>query len=667
MKKMNLSLIVKIAGTVFIAFAVILGNEIRLGINRYIKNTLETDASATVRNLDKFAKEYSDMTIFDSYSLNSEEFQSLYSSALSGDSSMVKSLVTTKGGILDISRETLEDALLCMLVSDFKDAENWPKNGAAYFHLKSIGNENLEKLETVLNDEKAVRTATLSIVFPEGTDFSNNEFRNIKVDKIMVDDELVIDCHLSGKKTTISGQMYFYSSQYKEVFFGNNSESVTYGYVTHSITDNEQTIVIDYHDAMRGIKKQLQKNFNKFVDTSKPFVSTNYTDYYLLAPYKYNGRYYSSVAMKIIDWVQLNRYYSEYEFSDLSEEEKLQKATLGYVIVTKEYTHLTSNALKQFIIDNSSTYLIALLLIALLCLFVVYILVKPIHRLETIAKHIARKEFDYPINVNRHDELGNLARSIDTMSKELERTINDLYFQIEKVQSLETIRKEFVANFTHEIKTPLGIINGFSELVEIEQDEKKRNEYIDIIQGETKKINTLVLAMLEYSKLESDKITLNIEDIDLLELVDESIDSMMYLFKKKNISIETSLESVIVEADRFKIQMVISNFISNALRYTDDNQKISICLNENMFSIENEGAYIPQEDIEKIWLTFHKVDKSRNQDGTGLGLAICKSVLELHHFPYGVENTEKGVKFYFCFEGKRNDSITEEIILQGEG
>ncbi len=172
--------------------------------------------------------------------------------------------------------------------------------------------------------------------------------------------------------------------------------------------------------------------------------------------------------------------------------------------------------MKQFIIDNSSTYLLALILIALLSLFLAYILVKPIHRLETIAKHIARKEFDYPINVNRHDELGNLARSIDTMSKELEKTINNLYFQIEKVQSLETIRKEFVANFTHEIKTPLGIINGFSELVEIEQDVKKRNEYIDIIQSETGKINTLVLAMLEYSKLESDAITLNKEDIDLL-------------------------------------------------------------------------------------------------------------------------------------------------------
>lgn len=667
MKKFNFSLIIKITGIVFIAFAVILGNEIRLGINRYIKNTLETDAASTIRNLDKFAKDYTDMTIYNSYSLNSEAFQSLYSTALSGDSSLVKGLVTSQGSILDISRETIKDPILCMLVSEFEGVDDWPKNRPAYFHLKSLGEKNLEKFESVLNDEKAIRTTTISLVIPEDADFSNNEFRNVKINQIKVDDEMVINCKLSGKKVVVSGQMYFYSSQYKEVFFGNNTESVTYGYVTHSITENEQTIVIDYHDAMKGIKQQLQKNFKKYVDTNTPFVTTNYTDYYLLKPYKYKGRYYSSVAMEIIDWVQLNKYYSDNAFNDLSEEDKLQKSTLGYLIVTKEYTHLTSNAMKQFIIDNSSTYLLALILIALLSLFLAYILVKPIHRLETIAKHIARKEFDYPINVNRHDELGNLARSIDIMSKELEKTINNLYFQIEKVQSLETIRKEFVANFTHEIKTPLGIINGFSELVEIEQDVKKRNEYIDIIQSETGKINTLVLAMLEYSKLESDAITLNKEDIDLLEIVDESIDSMMYLFEKKNISIETSLESVIVEADRFKIQMVINNFISNALRYTDDNMKISICLNRNSFSIENEGAHIPKEDIDKIWLTFHKVDKARNQAGTGLGLAICKSVLELHRFQYGVENTENGVKFYFNFDGKKNDGITEEIVWKKEG
>lgn len=654
MKKINVSLILKISGMVFVAFALILGNEIRLGIDRYIKNTLETDASATIRNLDKFSKEYSDLTIYKSYELKSQEFQNIYDTALSGDSSLIKSLVTTDGHILDISRETIEDALLCMIVQDFKRADDWPKNCPAYFHLESIGSENIENLERVLDDEKAVRKATLSVVFPSHTDFSNNEFNNIEIAQIVIDGETVVNRDVSGEKATITGQLSFYSSQSKEVFFGNNKEMITYGNYSHSISENEDTIVIDYHDAMRGIQQQLQKNFKTYTKTEDVFSSTNYADYYLLKPYKYNGKHYSSIMMKIVDWTQLNTYYSDFQYSQLSDEQKIQKATKGYLIVTKEYSQLISSAMKQFIIDNFSTYLLALLLIALLCISLAYILVKPIHRLETIAKHISRKEFDYPINLTRHDELGNLARSIDTMSKELEKTINDLCFQVEKVQSLEIIRKEFVSNFTHEIKTPLGIINGFSELIELEQDETKRNEYIQIIQNETKKINELVLAMLEYSKLESDKITLNIEDVDMLEIIDHAIDSMMYLFRKKNIQLETSLESVIIQADCFKIQMVINNFISNALRYTQENKKIIIHLDQHQFSIENEGAHIPEEEKEKIWLTFHKVDKSRNEEGTGLGLAICRAALDLHHFQYGVKNTETGVLFYFCFQQSEN-------------
>lgn len=304
---------------------------------------------------------------------------------------------------------------------------------------------------------------------------------------------------------------------------------------------------------------------------------------------------------------------------------------------------------RQFMHDNSSTYLLAFVLIILICLSIAYMVIKPIRRIETTAKHIARKEFDYPIDTTRHDELGDLSRSIDRMSKELESTINNLHQEIERVQRLEVIRKEFVSNFTHEIKTPLGIINGFSELVEIEQDEKKRNEYITIIQNETKRINELVLAMLDLSKLESQKVSLKLEEVDLLDIVGDCLDSMMYLFERKQIKVHTQLDSSMVKADRFKIEMVIDNFISNALRYTAEGKNVYVRLDEHGFEIENEGHPIPKDDLEKIWLTFHKVDRSRNAEGTGLGLAICKAILDLHHFEYGVKNTEKGVLFYFKY------------------
>ena len=651
MKKPNVSLIVKISGMVFIAFALILGNEIRLGIDRYVKNTLETDAQATVRLLDSFAKDYSDLTIYDSYPLTSDEFTEIYNDALRGDSSLIKSLVTPKGKIIDISRETLEETILCIVINDFQGAKNWP----AYFYLNNMGDKNIHILEDYFNHcPSSVRNVTLSVHFPKDTDFTDNEFHNAEISKIMIEDETIVENKVSGRTVDIQGQLSFYSSQYVEAFFGNNAQLIYYGDSARAITDNIEAIVIDYNDALQGIQYQLSKNFKKFTKVDSVFSSTNYADYYLLKPYKYNGKYYSSVMVKIVDWTYLNKLYYDFRYENLTDEEKMDKALQGYLIVTKEYDQLISTSMKQFIIDNYTTYLLAFLLIALICLILAYILVKPIHRLETVSKHIARKEFDYPINLTRHDELGNLARSIDKMSKELEKTINHLYLQVEKVKSLEMIRKDFVANFTHEIKTPLGIINGFSELVELEQDETKRNEYIQIIQNETKKINELVLAMLEYSKLESENITLDLEDVDLLEVVDESIDAMFYLFQKKNIQLKTSLESVVVNVDKFKIEMVINNFISNALRYTSEGKTIEIKLDQHTFSIENEGAYIPKEDMDKIWLTFHKVDKARSEEGTGIGLAICRAALDLHHFDYGVKNTETGVLFYFHFNPSEN-------------
>ncbi|MEG0367859.1 MAG: HAMP domain-containing sensor histidine kinase, partial [Coprobacillus sp.] len=154
------------------------------------------------------------------------------------------------------------------------------------------------------------------------------------------------------------------------------------------------------------------------------------------------------------------------------------------------------------------------------------------------------------------------------------------------------------------------------------------------------------LAMLDLSKLESEKVSLDLGPLDLLDIVDETLESMIYLFEKKDVHLITELESAPIMADDFKMRMVVNNFISNALRYTDTGKDVTIHLDEHTFFVENEGQHISEEELEKIWITFYKVDKARNEEGTGLGLAICKAILELHHFEYGVKNTEKGVLFY---------------------
>lgn len=642
MKKLNFSLIIKVTGVVFIAFSIVLGNEIRLGINRYTKNTLDTDAEAIVRNLDKFAKSYTQSIAINKVNLNSTEFKNIYRDALAGDGTKVKCLVNAKGQILDVSREGEGFPSIGVIVSKYKGATNWP----VYFDLSSMDSTSLMKIESELlkhKDEK--NTITLKIVTNSQSELNSNIFDNIFIKELKLNNQIIYVSNTKGKVQTMEGTVGSYASYNLEIAFPSTlTESKKQS--TNTSGKKSRTMILDYQNDMNGLREQITKNFKTFKKSGRELTTTNYSIYKILNPYEYNGKYYSTVMLRLEDWGLMN---GEDTTVDYTDEASLDKVTAGYIFVIQEYTNLTMRSFRQFMHDNSSTYLLAFVLIILICLSIAYMVIKPIRRIETTAKHIARKEFDYPIDTTRHDELGDLSRSIDRMSKELESTINNLHQEIERVQRLEVIRKEFVSNFTHEIKTPLGIINGFSELVEIEQDEKKRNEYITIIQNETKRINELVLAMLDLSKLESQKVSLKLEEVDLLDIVGDCLDSMMYLFERKQIKVHTQLDSSMVKADRFKIEMVIDNFISNALRYTAEGKNVYVRLDEHGFEIENEGHPIPKDDLEKIWLTFHKVDRSRNAEGTGLGLAICKAILDLHHFEYGVKNTEKGVLFYFKY------------------
>lgn len=642
MKKLNFSLIIKVTGVVFIAFSIVLGNEIRLGINRYTKNTLDTDAEAIVRNLDKFAKSYTQSIAINKVNLNSTEFKNIYRDALAGDGTKVKCLVNAKGQILDVSREGEGFPSIGVIVSKYKGATNWP----VYFDLSSMDSTSLMKIESELlkhKDEK--NTITLKIVTNSQSELNSNIFDNIFIKELKLNNQIIYVSNTKGKVQTMEGTVGSYASYNLEIAFPSTlTESKKQS--TNTSGKKSRTMILDYQNAMNGLREQITKNFKTFKKSGRELTTTNYSIYKILNPYEYNGKYYSTVMLRLEDWGLMN---GEDTTVDYTDEASLDKVTAGYIFVIQEYTNLTMRSFRQFMHDNSSTYLLAFVLIILICLSIAYMVIKPIRRIESTAKHIARKEFDYPIDTTRHDELGDLSRGIDRMSKELESTINNLHQEIERVQRLEVIRKEFVSNFTHEIKTPLGIINGFSELVEIEQDEKKRNEYITIIQNETKRINELVLAMLDLSKLESQKVSLKLEEVDLLDIVGDCLDSMMYLFERKQIKVHTQLDSSMVKADRFKIEMVIDNFISNALRYTAEGKNVYVRLDEHGFEIENEGHPIPKDDLEKIWLTFHKVDRSRNAEGTGLGLAICKAILDLHHFEYGVKNTEKGVLFYFKY------------------
>ena len=315
----------------------------------------------------------------------------------------------------------------------------------------------------------------------------------------------------------------------------------------------------------------------------------------------------------------------------------------GYILKVGLYPDLNKNVFIDYLNDNIYSYLLSVLFVILISVVASKIITKPIKLIEQSTKEITKGNFDHYLKINSKDKLGSLAHNINIMNNTIKNNIDDLNKNIIKIKKLENIRKEFIANFTHEIKTPLSIINGYSELIEDCDDNTKKERYLSIINEQTEKINQLVLAMLELSKLESNHIKLDLEEINLNELVTTIIDNLTYLLKIKNIKVDFYSDDSTITADKFKIEMVVKNYLTNAIKHTNNHGIIKVIIKNKALYVENMGKHISEDKLENIWLSFIKDDR----DGTGLGLAICKAILDLHHFKYGVENIENGVRFYF--------------------
>jgi len=280
--------------------------------------------------------------------------------------------------------------------------------------------------------------------------------------------------------------------------------------------------------------------------------------------------------------------------------------------------------------------------------------------MNNAATKMAELDFSVKCDIQSNDELGSLSQSLNTLSHNLESSLTELrdtnsklIDDIEREKQQELIRKEFVANVSHELKTPLGIMKGFAEGIKDGIFEDKKEYYLDVIIDEIEKMNVMIFDMLEISKLESKEYTLskNVFEIDeLLKKVKFRFDPML---NDNKLTASMDLKPYKVSGDSSKIEQVLMNLFSNAIRYSAENEKIKIRVIENnekiRVSISNSGSYIAEEDISKIWDRFYRVEKSRNksQGGTGLGLLIVKNILELHESEYGVRNTKDGVEFYF--------------------
>lgn len=336
-----------------------------------------------------------------------------------------------------------------------------------------------------------------------------------------------------------------------------------------------------------------------------------------------------------------------------------KKGEVIFAITSLEPVNEASSVIKQFYVYF---YVGSIALIIILSFIYTRMVSNPLVKMNNVAKKIATLDFSEKSNIKTEDEMGNLSNTLNFLSDNLNNALTSLKEankkledDIEKERQLEKTRKDFVNAVSHELKTPINLIGGYAEgLKDGVFESDKKQYYIDIIIDESRKMTDLVNDMLNLSHLESGAFKLSKEYFFIDNLINSVIDKFFVIMDKKNIDFKKNiLKNVRIYADWDMIEEVITNFLTNAIRYT----KVGGCVIFSMnvlsgkvcISVENDGSHIPENELDKVWNNFYKIDKSRSRKlgGSGLGLAIVKNILTLHKYEYGVQNTKIGVKFYF--------------------
>ncbi|MFR8548895.1 MAG: HAMP domain-containing sensor histidine kinase [Lachnospiraceae bacterium] len=299
---------------------------------------------------------------------------------------------------------------------------------------------------------------------------------------------------------------------------------------------------------------------------------------------------------------------------------------------------------------------------------------QPLNRLTELSKRMADLDFDAKYTGGGGNEIGQLGEHFNRMSENLEKAYsqlltanNELQKDIERKEQIDEMRKEFLSNVSHELKTPIALIQGYAEGLQecINDDEESREFYCDVIMDEAGKMNGLVQKLLTLNQLEFGNDQIVMERFDLAVLIQNKIQSVSILAQQKEADISYEGEACLpVWGDEFKVEEIITNYLSNALNHIGGAHKIRVsaaCSADHVrVTVFNTGEQIPEEDIGRIWDKFYKVDKARTREygGSGVGLSIVKAIMESFHQKYGVYNTQDGVAFWF--ELKDGNSDIEE-------
>lgn len=346
----------------------------------------------------------------------------------------------------------------------------------------------------------------------------------------------------------------------------------------------------------------------------------------------------------------------------------------GYLL----YIRIPITSIQESVkISNNFLYLMAGFAILIAAVIVSYVSRKfgdPISELNDIAKRMSNLDFSHKYKItDADDEINNLGKSINAMSDKLEKTIKqlrntniELEKDIEEKSQIDEMRKSFISDVSHELKTPIALIQGYSEglLENVNTDEESRKFYAEVILDETNKMDRLVKQLLELMKLEYGKREFEDKEFNIVELEKEVIRKSQVMLEEKQAEIKfKTSEEINVFADDFYIEQVISNYLTNAIKhikevegekYIQIENEVDVEKNKVRVKVFNTGDNIEEENVARIWNRFFKVDESRNRanGGTGIGLSFVKAIMGNYGNVYGVINKENGVEFYLELDMK---------------
>lgn len=291
---------------------------------------------------------------------------------------------------------------------------------------------------------------------------------------------------------------------------------------------------------------------------------------------------------------------------------------------------------------------------------------RPILRLANISGRMAQLDFDAKYDGSGAAEVEVLGKNINELSDTLEKTIselktanNELQKDIEKKEQIDERRREFLSNVSHELKTPIALIQGYAEGLKegVNDDLESREFYCDVIMDEASRMNTMVKKLLILNQLESGNDAVTMERFDLVMLVRNYLQSAEILIRQSGARVQLGApEKVYVWADEFKVEEVFMNYFTNALHHLSGERIVEVKITQQgdivRLSVFNTGEPVPEESLPHLWEKFYKVDKARTREygGSGIGLSIVKAIMDSLHREYGVANYDNGVEFWAEFE-----------------